>query len=106
LEIGGVVAEARATGEGPVHAIDQTLRKLIDKFYPSLKEVELLDYKVRVLSSSTGTGSVVRVLIRSGDHKEVWGTVGVSHNIIEASWQAMVDALEYQLIRDGVEPYL
>ena len=106
LEIGGVVAEARATGQGPVHAIDQTLRKLIDKFYPSLKEVELLDYKVRVLSSSTGTGSVVRVLIRSGDHKEVWGTVGVSHNIIEASWQAMVDALEYQLIRDGVEPYL
>ncbi|MCP4606535.1 MAG: citramalate synthase [Proteobacteria bacterium] len=106
LEVGGVVAEARAEGDGPVHAIDRTLRKLIDKFYPSLKKVELLDYKVRVLSSTEGTASVVRVLIRSGDCNEVWGTVGVSYNIIEASWQAMVDGLEYQLIRDNVEPHL
>ncbi len=106
LEVGGVVAEARADGSGPVHAIDQTLRKLIDKFYPSLKKVKLLDYKVRVLSSGKGTASFVRVLIRSGDCNEVWGTVGVSTNIIEASWLAMVDALDYQLIRDDVEPYL
>ncbi len=106
LEVGGVVAEARAEGDGPVHAIDKTLRKLIDKFYPCLKKVCLLDYKVRVLSSGEGTAAVVRVLIRSGDGSDVWGTVGVSHNIIEASWQAMVDALEYKLVRDKVEPYL
>ncbi len=106
LEIGGVFAETRAVGDGPVNAIDQALRKLIDKFYPSLKNVRLLDYRVRVLSSKEGTGSVVRVLIRSGDGNETWGTVGVSHNIIEASWRAMVDALEYQLVRDNVEPYV
>jgi 2-isopropylmalate synthase len=106
LEIGGVFAETRSSGIGPVQAIDLALRKLIDKFYPSLKNVELLDYRVRVLSSKEGTGSVVRVLIRSGDDKESWGTVGVSQNIIEASWRAMVDALEYQLVRDGVEPYV
>lgn len=106
LEIGGVFAETRAVGEGPVNAIDQALRKLIDKFYPSLKKVQLLDYRVRVLSSKEGTGSVVRVLIRSGDGNETWGTVGVSQNIIEASWRAMVDSLEYQLVRDNVEPYL
>ncbi len=106
LEIGGVFAETRASGEGPVNAIDQALRKLIDKFYPSLKKVQLLDYRVRVLSSKAGTGSVVRVLIRSGDGNESWGTVGVSTNIIEASWRAMVDSLEYQLVRDNVEPYV
>jgi 2-isopropylmalate synthase len=103
LEIGGVFAETRAVGDGPVNAIDQAL---IDKFYPSLKQVQLLDYRVRVLSSKEGTGSVVRVLTRSGDGNEIWGTVGVSHNIIEASWRAMVDALEYQLVRDNVEPYV
>jgi len=106
LEIGGVVAETKAEGDGPVHAIDKALRNLIDKFYPSLKKVELLDYRVRVLSSAEGTGSVVRVLIRSGDDVESWGTVGVSPNIIEASWRAMVDALEYQLVRDQVEAYV
>jgi 2-isopropylmalate synthase len=105
LEVGGVVAEARNEGDGPVHAIDQTLRKLIDKFYPSLKKVNLLDYKVRVLSMGSGTASYIRVLIRSGDEHEIWHTVGVSENIIEASWRAMVDALEYQLIRDKVEPW-
>jgi 2-isopropylmalate synthase len=105
VEVGGVVAEARDTGEGPVHAIDKTLRKLIDKFYPSLKDVRLIDYKVRVLTIGQGTSSVVRVLIRSGDGNETWDTVGVSENIIEASWHGMVDALEYQLIRDHVEPY-
>ncbi len=106
LEIGGVFAETRAKGDGPVHAMDQALRKLIDKFYPSLKKVELLDYRVRVLSSAEGTASMVRVLIRSGDGRQTWGTVGVSTNIIEASWIAMVDALEYQLVRDNVEPYV
>lgn len=102
LEVGEVRAQTKASGEGPVNAIDMALRKLIDKFYPSLKEVSLLDYKVRVLNGGAATASVVRVLIRSGDGKEDWGTVGVSSNIIEASWLAMVDALEYKLVKDGV----
>jgi 2-isopropylmalate synthase len=65
----------------------------------------LVDYKVRVLASGDGTGSVVRVLIESSDGDEVWGTVGVSPNIIHASWNAMVDALEYKLVKDGVQPH-
>jgi 2-isopropylmalate synthase len=77
---------------------------LIDKFYPSLKAVRLVDYKVRVLSSGDGTGSIVRVLIESSDGAEVWSSVGVSPNVIHASWDAMVDALEYKLVSEGVTP--
>jgi 2-isopropylmalate synthase len=106
LEVGDVHAQTKASGDGPVNAIDNALRKLIDKFYPSLKEVSLLDYKVRVLNGGKATASVVRVLIRSGDGKDDWGTVGVSSNIIEASWQAMVDALEYKLVKDNVPPHV
>jgi 2-isopropylmalate synthase len=76
--------------------MDNAIRKSLEKFYPELSEVELLDYKVRVLSAG-GTGSSVRVLIRSGDKETQWGTVGVSHNIIEASWQALVDGIRYKL---------
>ena len=72
----------------------------MNKFYPSLKDVELLDYKVRVLTSGQGTGSSVRVLIESGDKKDEWGTVGVSQNVIEASWQALVDSIDYKLYKD------
>jgi 2-isopropylmalate synthase len=106
VEVGGIVAKTATRGEGPVNAMDTGLRSLIDKFYPALKTVRLLDYKVRVLSSKQGTGSIVRVLLQSGDGSEVWETVGVSHNIIAASWQAMVDGLEYKLVKDGVDPHL
>lgn len=105
VEVGGVEAKTTARGEGPVHAMDVGLRRLIDKFYPALNTVRLLDYKVRVLSSKDGTGSVVRVLLQSSDGDEVWGTVGVSPNIIAASWQAMVDGLEYKLVKDRVAPH-
>ena len=71
-----------AEGNGPVNAMDSALRKALEKFYPELSEIRLLDYKVRVLSGG-GTGATVRVLIQSGDKDAVWGTVGVSHNIIE-----------------------
>jgi len=81
-----------------VNALDHALRKALEKFYPQLKEVKLLDYKVRVLTASHGTASKVRVLIESGDHKEKWGTVGVSENIMEASWQALADSIEYKLL--------
>ena len=103
VEVDGVLEHAAAMGNGPVNALDMALRKALTKFYPSLKEVELLDYKVRVLSSGEGTAASVRVLMESGDKKERWGTVGVSHNVIEASWQAVVDSIDYKLYKDAKE---
>jgi 2-isopropylmalate synthase len=105
LGIGDEAAYTSARGEGPVHAMDVGLRSLVDRFYPQLASVKLVDYKVRVLSSGDGTGSIVRVLVQSSDGDEIWGTVGVSPNIIHASFQALVDALEYKLLKDGVKPF-
>ena len=99
VKVGEVTEHTAAIGDGPVNALDNALRKALEKFYPQLKEVKLLDYKVRVLSGNQGTGSRVRVLIESGDHKEKWATVGVSENIIEASWQALADSIEYKLLQ-------
>ena len=99
VKVGDIVEHTAAVGEGPVNALDNALRKALENFYPQLKEVKLLDYKVRVLSGNQGTGSKVRVLIESGDHKEKWATVGVSDNIIEASWQALADSIEYKLLQ-------
>jgi len=99
IRVGTVVEQTTATGDGPVNAIDNALRHALETFYPELREVRLLDYKVRVLAGSHGTASRVRVLIESGDHKRTWGTVGVSENIIEASWQALADSIEYKLLR-------
>ncbi len=101
VRVGGEMEHAAAMGNGPVNALDQALRRALTKFYPALKLVKLLDYKVRVLSSGEGTGAVVRVLIDSGDGKDHWGTVGVSHNVIEASWQALVDSIDYKLYKDA-----
>jgi 2-isopropylmalate synthase len=92
------IEHTAATGSGPVNALDRALRKALERFYPALKKVKLLDYKVRVLSAADGTEARVRVLIESGDGKRRWGTVGVSENIIEASWQALVDSIEYKLL--------
>ena len=96
--VGEKEEHATAEGDGPVNAIDTALRKALEKFYPELREVELLDYKVRVLAGNQGTESKVRVLIESGDHKTKWGTVGVSENIIEASWQALADSIKFKLL--------
>jgi len=103
VKVGEVVEHTAAVGDGPVNALDHALRKALENFYPQLKEVELLDYKVRVLAGTHGTGSKVRVLIESGDHKNKWGTVGVSENIIEASLQALVDSIEYKLLNRDAE---
>jgi 2-isopropylmalate synthase len=100
LEVDNVVEHTAAEGVGPVNALDKALRKALERFYPSLKDVELIDFKVRVLAGATGTGSRVRVLVESGDSQDKWGTVGVSENVIEASWQALVDSLEYKLYKD------
>jgi len=101
LEADGVVEHTAAEGNGPVNALDAALRKALERFYPSIKDVKLLDFKVRVLAGVQGTAAKVRVLVESGDGVEKWGTVGVSANVIEASWQALVDALEYKLFKDG-----
>lgn len=98
VKVGEVIEHTAAVGAGPVNALDHALRKALEKFYPQLREVKLLDYKVRVLSANKGTESKVRVLIESGDHKDKWGTVGVSENIMEASWQALADSIEYKLL--------
>ena len=86
-----------AEGRGPVEALDKALRKALEKFYPSIKEVKLTDYKVRILNETAGTEASPRVLIESTDGKRKWGTVGVSPNIIEASWLALADAFKYKL---------
>jgi 2-isopropylmalate synthase len=88
---------ATAEGNGPVNALDGALRLALDPFYPDLAAIELTDYKVRVLDETKGTGAVTRVLIESADDAASWGTVGVSENIIEASWEALVDSLDYGL---------
>ncbi|MCK4837561.1 MAG: citramalate synthase, partial [Desulfobulbaceae bacterium] len=102
IEVGGQMVHTAALGEGPVNALDKALRKALTRFYPSLAEMELKDFKVRVLASEHGTGAMVRVLIISSDQQSEWGTVGVSHDIIEASWQALVDSITYKLMKDEV----
>lgn len=88
-----------ADGEGPVNALDGALRSALAKSFPKLKNVSLTDYKVRILDGVAGTGAKTRVLIASTDGKRQWGTVGVSENIITASLQALVDSLEYALLK-------
>ena len=100
VKVGGKVEHTAAEGNGPVNALDNAIRKALEKFYPKLKEVKLLDYKVRVLPAGQGTASAIRVLIESGDKEARWGTVGVSDNIIDASYQALIDSIEYKLHRE------
>jgi 2-isopropylmalate synthase len=98
VKVGDDTEHTAALGKGPVDALDRALRKALYKFYPSLRDMSLVDYKVRVLSTKDGTGSTIRVLIESSDGKHTWETVGVSENIIEASWQALVDSIDYKLL--------
>ena len=86
-----------ADGDGPVNALDKALRKALIHFYPEIKSIKLIDYKVRVLEEKRGTSAKVRVLIVSSNGKNTWGTVGVSTNIIEASLQALQDSMNYYL---------
>ena len=96
----GEVEHTAAIGNGPVNALDHALRKALEGFYPAIRDVRLVDFKVRVLTSGGGTDARVRVLIESTDGVDTWGTVGVSENIIQASWRALVDSIEYKLMRD------
>jgi 2-isopropylmalate synthase len=103
VRVGDQVEHTAAVGNGPVNALDNAIRKALEKFYPELKEVKLLDYKVRILSTKDGTAAQTRVLIESGDGGSKWGTVGVSENIIQASWQALVDSIDYKLLKKEEE---
>ncbi len=100
LHVNGVREQTVAEGDGPVNALDNAIRKALNRFYPALAQMHLTDFKVRVLDEKAGTAAKVRVLIQSQDPHESWGTVGVSENIIEASWQALVDSIEYKLLKD------
>ena len=83
-----------AEGNGPVNALDKALRAAIGETYPHLRDIELVNFKVRILDERKGTGAVTRVLLDASDGHDTWGTIGVSENIIEASWEALVDSLE------------
>lgn len=101
LRVGGAVEHTVSEGDGPVNALDGALRKALEPHYPGLREMSLVDYKVRVINEREGTAARVRVVIESKDDDSVWGTVGVSENIIEASWTALIDAFEHKLAKDA-----
>jgi len=101
LRVGAVVEHTVSEGDGPVNALDGALRKALESHFPSLREMQLVDYKVRVINGREGTAARVRVVIESKDDDSVWGTVGVSENVIEASWLALVDAFEHKLAKDA-----
>ena len=100
----GLRTRNSAIGNGPVNALDSALREALIPYYPNLEAMHLADYKVRVLDIGHGTGARVRVLIESTDGKRRWGTVGLSTNVVEASWQALVDSVEYKLHKDNLKP--
>lgn len=103
LTVKGVKEHTAAEGDGPVNALDNALRKALKDFYPTLSKMHLSDFKVRVLNEKGGTAARVRVLIQSQDEQQSWNTIGVSENIIQASWQALVDSVEYKLLKDNLK---
>jgi 2-isopropylmalate synthase len=100
IRVGEMEEITAAEGDGPVNALDNAVRKALERFYPAIGEMKLTDYKVRVLDSDRASAAKVRVLIESSDRHEHWTTIGVSTDIINASWLALVDAIEYKLVRD------
>jgi len=100
LRVNGEVRHEVGEGDGPVNALDAALRKALNGAFPGLRDMRLVDFKVRVVNSEAGTAARTRVTIESADQHDVWGTIGVSDNIIEASWLALVDAIEYKLQKD------
>ena len=100
VSINDVIRHEVAEGDGPVNALDAALRKALLDIYPTLEDMRLVDYKVRVVNSEAGTAARIRVSVESADRDDFWGTIGVSENIIEASWLALVDAIEYKLYKD------
>lgn len=101
LVVSGQEENMSAEGDGPVNALDKAMRRALERFYPAIKTVRLTDYKVRVLNSDQATAAKVRVLIESADQNESWTTTGVSTDVVDASWRALIDAIEYKLMRDS-----
>jgi 2-isopropylmalate synthase len=97
IKVGEQEEITAAEGGGPVNALDNALRKALVRFYPQIDEIKLTDFKVRVLDSKSATAAKVRVLIETTDGEEIWTTIGVSTDIIDASWKALVDSIEYKL---------
>jgi 2-isopropylmalate synthase len=100
LRVGDHIRFEAAEGSGPVDALNAAMRKALNGHFPALNNLHLVDYKVRVINAEAATAAGVRVVIESQDEDDVWGTVGVSENIIEASWIALVDSFEYKLYKD------
>jgi 2-isopropylmalate synthase len=99
MEVNGEQVDAVENGDGPVNALDTALRKALGRFYPQISEISLTDYKVRIIDSGTGTAAKTRVFIESTDGHRTWTTVGVSPNIVEASWHALTESIEYFIRR-------
>jgi len=97
VRVDKVVEHTASEGNGPVNALDNALRKALVKFYPEIESIKLTDYRVRILRPEEATAAVTRVVIETMDESETWGTIGVSENIIEASWKALIDSVEYKL---------
>ncbi|MEN6383739.1 MAG: citramalate synthase [Phycisphaerales bacterium] len=104
LSVDGSTEHVVSEGGGPVDALYGSLCKALERFYPSVREMHLIDYKVRIVNPQAATAAITRVIIETRDKDSVWGTVGVSENIIDASWQALVDSVEYKLLKDGLSP--
>lgn len=100
ISVDGQQEITAAEGDGPVNALDKAVRRALERFYPAIKDIKLTDYKVRVLDSDQASAAKVRVLIESRDQFEGWTTIGVSTDIIDASWRALIDSIEYKLVRD------
>jgi 2-isopropylmalate synthase len=103
IRVGSELVEKRGSGDGPVNALDAALREALQDFYPVIRQIRLNDYKVRIINGRRGTAARTRVFILSTDDSAEWGTVGVSDNIIEASWQALVDSFDYAVLQSGRE---
>ena len=103
IVVGDKMEFSAAEGNGPVNALDLAFRKALQAFYPNVSQVKLTDFKVRVLEGTSGTGATVRVLIESSDGEDSWWTVGFNENVIQASWDALVDSIDYKLQKDLVE---
>ena len=104
LNVDGSTEHVVSEGRGPVDALYSSLCKALERFYPCVREMHLIDYKVRIVNPQAATAANTRVIIETRDKDAVWGTVGVSENIIDASWQALVDSVEYKLLKDGITP--
>jgi len=101
VRVGSRTEHTAAEGNGPVNALDNALRKALTGFFPEIRHLRLVDYKVRILHPEKATGALTRVLVESTDEKDVWGTVGLSDNIIEASWKALLDSVEFKILKDS-----